>query len=113
MAYDEKSAGRVSDIAFGWAGVDERKMFGGVGWLVNGNMCVGVWKEFLTLRVGKGTDEDLKKRRYVRDFDITGNAMRGWVMVEPAGYKKKSDLVAYIELAKTFVDTLPAKVKNG
>ncbi|MFT5123906.1 MAG: hypothetical protein ACI97B_002541 [Verrucomicrobiales bacterium] len=39
--------------------------------------------------------------------------MRGWVMVEPAGYKKKSDLVAYIELAKTFVDTLPAKVKNG
>ena len=111
MAYDEKAAERVSDFTLAWDNLDERHMFGGVGWLLNGNMCVGVWKEFLILRVGKEQDEALKTQPHIKDFDITGTPMRGWVMVGPEAYDDDADLEDYLQLAHDYVMTLPPKQK--
>ena len=84
-------------------------MFGGVGFLLNGNMCVGVWKEFLIIRCGKDNYHDALSQSHARQFDITGRAMSGWVMIEPEGFEKDSDLAAWVQLAVDFVNTLPAK----
>ena len=115
MPFDEGLAARLGEVItrdFAHiGGLEETRMFGGFGYLLNGNMCVGVWKEFLILRVGKEQDEELKQQDFVRDFDITGNAMRGWVMVEPKGFAKDSELEAYLQLAHDFAMTLPPKQK--
>lgn len=84
-------------------------MFGGVGFLLNGNMCCGVWKEFLILRVGTDMHSELLRKEFVREFDITGRAMRGWIMVEPEGFKDRRALRRWIQHAIDFVQTLPAK----
>ena len=84
-------------------------MFGGVGFLQYGNMCIGVWKEFLIVRCGKDAHDELLAKPHVRPFDITGRAMTGWVMVEPEGIEKDADLKEWIEMAVEFVNTLPAK----
>ena len=84
-------------------------MFGGVGFLLNGNLLVGVWKDSLIARLGpEGGDEALKEP-HVSEFDITGRAMKGWVMVGPEGVENDEQLTAWIERATRFVRTLPAK----
>ena len=85
MAYDEQLAERVRPLMRRRKGFSEMKMFGGVGFSLSGNMCVGVWKEFLILRLGVENYETALSDPDTREFDITGRAMRGWVMVEPAG----------------------------
>ena len=84
-------------------------MFGGVGFLLNDNMCVGVWREFLILRVDPDDYENLLAEPFARVFDITGRVMKGWIMVEPGGFKKDSDLSLWIQAAIRFVRTLPPK----
>lgn len=87
----------------------ERKMFGGVGFLLRGNMCFGIWKDHLILRLGEsGAGEALKKRN-VKPFDITGRALKGWVMVAPAGMKSKTTLRQWVTEAIDFVSPLPRK----
>jgi hypothetical protein len=83
-------------------------MFGGVGWLLNGNMCVGVWKRWLIARIGEGYADALREPN-VREFDITGKAMSGWVMVEPAGVASDDELREWVSRCVAFVRTLPAK----
>ena len=109
MPYDEQLAERVRPLMRRRKGFSEKKMFGGVGYLLSGNMCVGVWKEYLILRVGVDHYESALSDPHAREFDITGRAMRGWVMVEPAGVEAEADLLDWIDQAVTFVRTLPAK----
>ncbi len=109
MAYDEQLAERVRPLMRRRKGFSEKKMFGGVGFLLSGNMCVGVWKEFLILRLGLENYETALSDPDTREFDITGRAMRGWVMVEPAGVEVEADLIDWISQAVKFVRTLPAK----
>jgi hypothetical protein len=109
MAYSESLAGRVRDVVKRRKGVVEKKMFGGVGFLLCGNMLVGVWKDSLIARVGPERGDDALAEPHVREFDITGRAMKGWVMVEPEGIDEDRDLLAWIERAWEFVAGLPAK----
>jgi hypothetical protein len=109
MAYSEALAGRIRHLLARRKNVEERKLFGGVGFLLNGNMLVGVWKESLIARLGpEGGDEALLEP-HVREFDITGKAMRGWVMVAPEGVADDEQLGGWIRRAVEFVRRLPAK----
>jgi TfoX/Sxy family transcriptional regulator of competence genes len=109
MAFSEPLANRIRDALAGKRGVEEKKMFGGVGFLLNGNMLVGVWKDSLIVRLGPDNYDDALLESHVREFDITGRAMRGWVLVEPEGVEGDERLAGWIERAAKFVGTLPAK----
>ena len=109
MPFDESLADRIRPMITRERGFSEKKMFGGIGFLLGGNMCVGVWKEFLIARVGPDDYEDCLAQRNVREFDITGRAMNGWVMVEPEGTDEDSELAKWVDRAITFVRGLPRK----
>ena len=84
-------------------------MFGGVGFLLNGNMLVGVWKDSLIVRLGPDEGEAALREPHVREFDITGRAMKGWVLVEPEGVEEDDQLKGWVQRAVKFVGKLPAK----
>jgi TfoX/Sxy family transcriptional regulator of competence genes len=109
MAFDEVLADRVRPLVSRRRGFTEKKMFGGLGFLMHGNMCVGVWKDFLIVRVGPDAYEDALSQPHVVEFDITGRAMKGWVMIEPAGLQRESELVEWAHAAIEFVSGLPRK----
>ena len=109
MPYDEVIADRVRRLMRNRRGQLEKKMFGGVGFLLRGNMCCGVWKEFLILRVGREQYAECLAKPFTQEFDITGRPMQGWVMVEPGGFKTDTDLQDWIALAVDICRTLPAK----
>ena len=109
MAYDESLAARIRETLDRQAGVVEKKMFGGVCFLLNGNMLVGVWKENMIARIGLEAYEEALAEPSVVEFDITGRPMRGWVMVEPEGVDEDEDLQEWIGHAVEFVQTMPTK----
>lgn len=109
MAFDESLAARIRDALARKRGVEEKKMFGGVGFLLNGNMLVGVWKNSLVVRVGPDVYEEALLEPHVREFDITGKPMKGWVMVEPEGVEDNEPLKNWIQKAVKFVGTLAVK----
>jgi TfoX/Sxy family transcriptional regulator of competence genes len=108
MAYSKSLADRVRQ-AFDRRNVAEKRMFGGVGFLVCGNMCVGVWKASLIVRLGKDESQRALNEPHVRPFDITGRPMKGWVLVEADGVDEDGELRQWIERAVEFVSTLPTK----
>ena len=77
--------------------------------MLNGNMLVGVWKTSLIVRLGPDRGEEALKKPHVKEFDITGRAMKGWVLVEAEGLDEDRQLIAWIQRAEEFVGTLPAK----
>ncbi|MEX2188392.1 MAG: TfoX/Sxy family protein [Pirellulales bacterium] len=109
MPFDEEAAERVRHALEPRGAFVEKKMFGGMGFLLGGNMCCGVWKEFLILRVGPDAYDAALEQPAVREFDITGRAMKGWVMVEPPGYENAAELRRWLRAAAEFVATLPIK----
>ena len=109
MAFDEGLAERIRQRLGRRKGIEEKKMFGGVGFLLNGNMLVGVWKDLLVVRLGPEEGDAALMEPHVRVFDITGRAMKGWVLVEPAGVADEDRLTDWIERSLRFVRTLPAK----
>ncbi len=109
MACDENLAGRIRDALARQRGVVEKRMFGGVGFLLHGNMLVGVWKDSLVARLGPEGGANALLDPHVREFDITGRAMKGWVLVGPKGMKDDQSLAEWILRATAFVETLPAK----
>ena len=109
MAFTESLASRIRDAVARMRGVTEKKMFGGVGFLLNGNMLVGVWKSSLIARLGPEDGQAALLEPHVREFDITGRPMKGWVMVEPDGIEDDGQLKAWIQRALRFVETLPRK----
>ena len=110
VAYNRKLAQRLEALVKTKKGFAQIKMFGGVGFLLNGNMCFGVYKEDLILRLGEGTAEKVLKERHTKPFDITGRAMKGWVMVMPQGTKTDGQIAAWTDDAIKFVRALPAKI---
>ncbi len=109
MAYNLKLAQRVEESVARRKNFTNRKMFGGVGFLLNGNMCVGVWKDWLILRVGEHEFDSIIKKKHTKLFDITGVAMKGWVMVHKDGAKTAPQLRKWIDQSVRFVKTLPKK----
>ncbi len=86
MPYDEKVDARIAEVVEGW-GATKKKMFGGTCYLLAGNMMCGVYRDKLILRLGEAQAAAALRRPHVSAFDITGRAMKGWVMVEGAGFK--------------------------
>ena len=111
MAFDESLAARIRDALARKKGVEERKMFGGVGFLLHGNLLVGVWKDALVARLGPEEGEEALREPHVKEFDVTGRAMKGWVLVGPEGVEDDEQLTDWIERAVKFVRALPAKEK--
>jgi hypothetical protein len=109
MAYSESLAFRIRDVFKGQRGITEKKMFGGVGFMLHGNMCVGIWQTSLILRLGVEQAAMALKEPYVVEFDPTGRPMKGWVMVEAEGIETDEQLGYWIEQAVEFVETLPRK----
>jgi TfoX/Sxy family transcriptional regulator of competence genes len=109
MAYDEKLAGRIRAGLSHLAGLQEKKMFGGVGFLVHGNMACGVHGGDLIVRVGPGKYQGVLQRPFTRPFDMTGKPMTGWITVEPKGCQADGDLTDWIGQGVDFAQSLPAK----
>jgi hypothetical protein len=84
-------------------------MFGGVGYLLNGNMCFGIYKDSLILRVGQPKDAELLQRPHIGPMNLTGKVMKGWVIAEPPAISEDHDLTQLCELAVQFVSMLPPK----
>jgi hypothetical protein len=109
MGYDKHLADRVRALLEGEPGFGEKKMFGGVGFLLGGNMACGILNDDLIVRVGPENHQAALKMPSARPFDITGKPMRGWVMVSAEGHKKKQDLAAWVARGASFALTLPSK----
>jgi TfoX/Sxy family transcriptional regulator of competence genes len=109
MAYDEGLAHRVRDIMNEEPGLVEKKMFGGVGFMLNGNMACGVNKDDLIVRVGPDRYEQTVIQPHARPFDFTGRPMKGWVMVGPDGVSAEDDLKNWVTQGITFARSLPPK----
>ena len=109
MAYNEQIEARIKKIVSRWKNTDDKKMFGGVCHLLNGNMFCGVYKDFLILRLGEENSEEALRLPFARPFDITGRPMKGWVMVERGGSKSDDELQAWLSQARDFASALPPK----
>ncbi len=111
MAYSESLALRIRQIVVRRQGITEKKMFGAVCFLLNGKMCVGVWKNSLIARLGTEQEAEALLDPHVKKMDLTGKPMKGWVLVEPDGVENDEQLSGWIEQAIKFVRTLPQKQK--
>jgi TfoX/Sxy family transcriptional regulator of competence genes len=112
MAYDEKLADRVRELLEPRRDISERKMFGGVAFMVNGNMFVGVSDNDLMVRVGPDAHEASLARPHARPMDFTGRPMNGYVFVGPGGYRTRKALESWVERGLRFAATLPKKPKK-
>jgi len=111
MAYDEALAGRIRGSLKGKRGVTEKKMFGGLAFLLRGHMFVGLAAEELMVRTGPAEYERALKRKGVREMDFTGRPLRGYVYVDPKVLKSAKDLKYWVDLAAAFAAGLPPKKK--
>jgi hypothetical protein len=109
MAFNEALAARIRDTLAGQQGMTEKRMFGGIGFLLNGNMCCGVHKEELILRLSAEDADAALSNDEVRPFDITGRPMTGWVLVAPAGTKTDQRLRDWVDRAVAFTSLLAPK----
>jgi len=109
MVYDEKLDNRLEKIVLQWKNTNKKKMFGGICYLLNGNMVGGVYKDSVILRLGeKNADAALNLPQF-GEFDITGSPMKGWVIAAQKAFKNEEELVSWLEKAKKFAETLPPK----
>ena len=111
MAYDEALALRVRHALADRRNIGETKMFGGICFMLNGNMLCGVDRARLMFRVGKDQAVDALSRPGARPMDITGKPMAGFVFVDPAQCDARQ-LRAWIALGENYVGALPAKKKK-
>ena len=110
MAFDEKFAEEVRAVLSSEEGYSEKKMFGGLCFLINGHMTCGVGKGFdLMLRVGPDQHEELLEQPHARPMDFTGRPMKGMVFVDRPGWENEEDLRRWVGQALSFVRTLPPK----
>ncbi len=109
MAYDERVAQRIREELGGMPGLVEKKMFGGVGFILRGNMAVGVLGSDLIVRLGAAQQTDALAQPHVRVFDMTGRPMKGWVLVSPEGYELEGELRRWIDHGVAFALSLPPK----
>jgi hypothetical protein len=109
MAYDEDLAERIRELISLREDVTERKMFGGIAWMLAGNMACGVIGDELVVRLEHGEAERALGEPNTRPFDFTGRAMRGFVVVGPAGIESDSDLASWVDAGADRALALPPK----
>lgn len=109
MAYDRQLAMQVRAALSSEQAMTEREMFGGIGFMIAGNMACGVSGDDLIVRVGPDDYVSALNEEGVSEFDMTGRPMRGWVVVEPAAIPTDSELHRWVQRGLSFARTLPAK----
>lgn len=109
MPYDEGLAERIRELFEDRNDVEEKKMFGGIAFMLRGHMCVGVVNEVLMARVGPEQYKAALKRPHARKMDFTGKPMNGFLYVDPEGFESDGQLRDWVELCESFVKTLPPK----
>lgn len=109
MAYDESLAQRIREQFDGLPGITEKKMFGGIAFLLNGNMTTGVIGNDLIVRVGADHYESALQQPHARPFDFSGRPMKGWVMITPDGFEADMDLKIWVKQGLDYVYSLTPK----
>src|SRR5262245_47895699 len=109
MAFDEGLAQRIREYLGSTSSVVEKRMFGGLAFMVAGNMCVGVLGDDLIARVGPGSTAAALGRPGSRLFDFTGRPMKGWIIVDAGALEADDSLAVWVDEALGFVRTLPPK----
>ncbi len=109
MPYSETLAQRISTVLADQAGMVEKKMFGGVAFMVNGNMCCGVVKDDLMVRVGPDRHEEAMAQPYARPMDFTQRPIKGMVYVEPEGVAADAALAEWVQRGLEYALSLPPK----
>jgi TfoX/Sxy family transcriptional regulator of competence genes len=109
MAYDAKLAARIRETLGDLPGLAEKKMFGGAGYLILGNMACGVHGDSLIVRVGPEGYEAALSEPGARPFDLTGRPMKGWVYVDPEALSTQDDLERWVQQGVDFALSLPPK----
>ncbi len=112
MAYNEELAERVRKLLCRRKNFSERKMFGGICFMLGGNMCCGVLKKNLMLRLGnEKAEKALNEEPFTKKMDFTGRSIKSMIYVEPKGFKEDEDLKKWINKAASFAASLPLKEK--
>ena len=106
---NEDLSERIRPILSRWSGVSERKMFGGTCFMLNGNMCVGTWKDSLIVRLDKNRHEETLSEPHTKPADMNGRVMKGWALVGPAGIASDESLMLWVDRAAKYAGSLPAK----
>ena len=109
MAYDEALAERVRKMIGGRGDLTEKKMFGGLAFMLHGHMALGIVGDELMVRVGKDGLEAAPSKPHARPMDFTGKAMKGMVYVGVDGTKNPNSLEAWVGRGVGFADTMPPK----
>jgi TfoX/Sxy family transcriptional regulator of competence genes len=109
MGFDDGLAQRLREQLAGTSGLAEKKMFGGLSFLVDGNLCVGVMGEELIARVGPDATDAALGRPGSRLFDFSGRPMKGWIAVDPSALEADDTLAEWVDKALRFARTLPPK----
>ena len=109
MAYDEQLADRVREALAARPDVVEKKMFGGIGFMVAGKMAVGVMEEELIVRLDPADAEQALAEQGVREFDFTGRPMRGWLFVSPDAYTDEEAFAGWVDAGADYASSLPAE----
>lgn len=109
VAYDEALANEVRAALAGVDAITEKAMFGGLAFLVHGNMAVGISGEELMVRVGPADADAALAEPHTRPFDMTGRPMRGWILVAADGLRPEGRLRAWVQRGVALANSLPAK----
>ena len=109
MAYNRNIEESIESLIASWPNVEKKRMFGGVCYLINGNICFGIISDILIVRAGEETAREKLREKHVRPFDITGKPMKGWFMVEEKGWKTAGDLNGWLLIGRDFAAALPEK----
>lgn len=109
MAYDEGFEARIDEITDEWESYEKKKMFGGICYLLSGNMAFGIWKDYLIVRCGRERHAECLNNAHTKVFDVTGKPMSGWVMVAPDGVEDDSELSKWIKIGDEYASSLPSK----
>lgn len=109
MAYDEQFAARVRSILQEEAGFDEKKMFGGIAFMLDGNMACGVMQDGLMVRVGPEEYEQALLQPGARPFDMGSKRMKAWVAVDESSLDEDSDLESWVQAGIDYSRTFPPK----
>ena len=110
MAYDEQLAGRIRELLDGEIDVTEQRMFGGLAFLVRGNMAVAASGQGgVLVRVDPATSDSLLATTTARPMEMRGREMRGWLRVDESGVGTEDQLAVWVTRGTTYARTLPAK----
>jgi len=111
MAYNTALEDLIEDI-LPEGNIEKKKMFGGICYLINSNMSFGIWKDYFIVRMTPELVAEELNNEHVREFDLTGKPMKGWVMVEKGSWNKRDELARWIDIGKSLALSLPKKASK-